>query len=100
MPGTAKITTRLKLRTPAMNGKSTPIARERFWMGRMIVTMRRNQPAPATCAASSGSGPSCIIDEMPAREANGICSAIDQHQYGGRAVERGMGPRGTANSDR
>ncbi|MNL50047.1 hypothetical protein D3C87_1730290 [compost metagenome] len=61
---------------PEMNGSSTPVTSEPFWIGMTIDIIRRNQPAPAICAASSGSLPSWVMAEIPAREAYGIWSAI------------------------
>ncbi len=59
---------------PEMNDMSMPVATALFCTGSTIVRKRWNHRAPAMRAASSGSGPSCIIAEIPAREANGICS--------------------------
>ncbi|MOA64445.1 hypothetical protein D3C78_1905010 [compost metagenome] len=69
MLGTARITNRLKPLMPEMKGRRTPVTSDPFWIGMTIETMRRNQPAPAICAASSGSFPSCVMAEIPAREA-------------------------------
>ncbi|MNY63934.1 hypothetical protein D3C86_2009650 [compost metagenome] len=69
MLGTARMTNRLRPLMPEMNGSSTPVTREPFWIGMTIDIIRRNQPAPAICAASSGSLPSWVMAEIPAREA-------------------------------
>ncbi|MCY1549612.1 hypothetical protein D9M68_857880 [compost metagenome] len=69
MLGTARMTKRLSPLIPEMNGSSTPVTSDPFWIGMTTVIMRRSQPAPAIWAASSGSLPSCIIAEIPAREA-------------------------------
>lgn len=90
--------TMLSSLSPEMNGSTTPVTRAPRWMGMTTLRMRVNQPAPVTCAASSGSGPSCIMALMPDREEYGRW--VTASTMTSRVIEpyrAGTGPRCTAN---
>ena len=72
-----------------------------FCNGASIVVILLQKPAPKTMPASSGSGPTCIIAEIPDLEAYGkyvttmtrISKLIDPYRAG-------IGPLETANKDK
>ena len=65
MPGVTNITTKLSSFIPVINGSIIAITSADFCKGAKIETILRQKPAPKTIPASSGSGPTCIIADIP-----------------------------------
>jgi len=84
-----------------INGRSSPEKKELFWRGRMIFLILVIQPAPAMVAASSNSGPICIMAPIPARDEKGRYFTTQAMTSRVKVPYRlGIGPLCTANSAR
>ena len=59
------ITTKLSSFIPVINGRIIATTSADFCKGAKIETVLRQKPAPKTMPVSSGSGPTCIIAEIP-----------------------------------